>query len=153
MSKLIRNAIQTPDGTILESLSRHDYKDYTDANGKTYMVDGGLAYVRRSAHGDEVDLCLHDDEPHAVQRHIVKWGSYGINGDQPLKYKSVADMDTAHIEAVLAECFPSPVIKECMQHELVLRGRFFKIFGFDMLELAPPDEDWIQMCKDWKSMV
>ena len=121
MSKLIRNAIQTPDGTVLESFSRHDYKDYTDANGKTYMVDGGLDYVRRSAHGDEIDLCLYDDESHEVQRNIVKWGSYGVNGDQPLMFKSVAAMDTAHIEAVLAECFPSPVIKACMIEELTRR--------------------------------
>jgi hypothetical protein len=119
---LIRNAIQTPDGTILESTYRHDYKTHTDANGKTYMVDGGLDYVRRSANGDEVDLCLHDDEPHAVQRHIIKWGSRGINGDQPVTFKSVADMDTDHIDAVLTNCMAAPVIRNCMVKELTDRG-------------------------------
>ena len=67
MISLIRNAIKTPDGTILESTHRHDYKEHTDANGKTYMVDGGLEYVRCSAHGDEVHLSLYDDEPHDIQ--------------------------------------------------------------------------------------
>jgi hypothetical protein len=119
---LIRNAIQTPDGTILESTYRHDYKSYTDANGKEYMVDGGLDYVRRSANGDEIDLRLYDDEPHTAQRHIVKWGTYGINGDQPLKFVSVANMDTAHLEAVLKNVsFIASVIKECMIKELEQR--------------------------------
>ena len=44
MSNIIRNAIQTQDGTVLQSFSGHDYKTHVDANGKTYMVDGGLEY-------------------------------------------------------------------------------------------------------------
>jgi len=117
---LIRNAIQTPDGTVLVSRSRHDYKTHTDANGKTYMVDGGLEYVRRSAHGDEVDLCLYDDAPHIIQASVLKWGTYGINGDQPLKYVTIAEMDTAHIEAVL-KLNVNPVHKACMVEELKRR--------------------------------
>ena len=95
---LIRNAIQTPDGTILESTHRHDYKEYKDANGLTYMVDGGLEYCRRNRQDSEpyIEMSLYDDEPHSVQREVLKWGTYGINGDQPLKWLSVAEMDTAH---------------------------------------------------------
>jgi len=121
MKNLIKNAMQTPDGTILESTHRHDYKTHTDANGKTYMVDGGLEYVRRSAHGDEEDLCLYDDAPHIIQASVLEWGTYGINGDQPLKYVTIAEMDTAHIEAVL-KLNVNPTHKACMQHELLLRG-------------------------------
>lgn len=118
---LIRNAIQTPDGTILESFYRHDYKTHTDANGKTYMVDGGLEYVRRSTHADQIDLNLYDTEPHEIQREILTWGTYGKDGDQPLQYKSIGKMDTAHIKAVL-KLNVNPTHKACMQHELLLRG-------------------------------
>ena len=121
--RLIRNAIQTPDGTILESEYRHDYKEYTDANGKTYMVDGGLDYVRRSANGDEISRCLYDDESHEVQRNTLKWGSYGINGDQPLTFKTIARMDCDHIRNVLDYCKNiDPIIKDCMIEELKYRG-------------------------------
>ena len=120
--RLIRNAIQTPDGTILESEYRHDYKEYTDANGKTYMVDGGLDYVRRSANGDEISRCLYDDESHEVQRNTLKWGSYGINGDQPLKFNTIAEMSSDHIRNVLDYCKSvDPIIKNCMQEELESR--------------------------------
>ena len=117
---LIRNAIQTPDGTILESTHRHDYRSYEDANGKTYMVDGGLDYVRSSVHHDQVSLAVYNDAPHEVQRNILKWGTYGINGDQPLKFVTIAEMDTAHIEAVV-KLNLSPVLKACMIEELQRR--------------------------------
>ena len=122
MSNLIRNAIRTPDGTILESHSRHDYKEYTDANGKTYMIDGGRSYVRCSVHEDQVDMCLYDDEPHSIQREVLTWGTYGINGDQPLQYKRVAEMDTAHIMVLLNTILSiEPVLRACLEEEMKLR--------------------------------
>lgn len=118
---LIRNAIQTPDGTILESTHRHDYKEYTDANGKYYMVDGGLSYLRRSVHKDQKDLSLYDNEPHEVQASVLKWGTYGINGDQPLSHISINDMDTDHIGNVLGMGHISSVHRKCMENELKIR--------------------------------
>lgn len=116
--KLIRNALQTPDGTIIQSHGRHDYVTYTDANGKQYMVDGGLDYLRRSVHEDQVDMSLYDDQPHEVQRDVLSWGTYGINGDQPLQFRTIADMETSHLEAVVELRNVSLVLRECMEVEL-----------------------------------
>ena len=121
MLNLIANAIRTPDGTVLESKSRHDYKEYIDANGKTYMIDGGLDYHRRSANGDEESLCLYDNEPHETQARVLTWGSYGINGDQPIRWITIADMETDHLKAVLEQCTPRGVLKSCMIEELIRR--------------------------------
>jgi hypothetical protein len=121
--KLIRNAIRTPDGTILISRFRHNYKEYQDTiTGKVYLVDGGLSYCRRSDNGDEVDMCLYDDQPHEIQREVLKWGSYGKDGKQPITYIPVSEMDTAHIEAVIDECEPSEVLLNCFRKELEIRG-------------------------------
>lgn len=101
---ILRNSLRCPDGTELISRNRHDYKEHRDANGFTYMVDGGLEYIRRSANGDEVDTSVivkHHTDP-LVREHLV-WGTYGKNGDEPLKYIAMKDMETSHIEAILRE--------------------------------------------------
>lgn len=120
--RLIRNAIQTPDGTVIESSHRHAYVTHLDANGKTYMVDGGLDYLRRNLHDDYIDVSLYDDAPHSIQIEHLTWGSYGKNGDQPLRHIKIKDMETEHIQAVLNECHPSYVLKKCMLEELKSRG-------------------------------
>ena len=89
MSKrIIYNAIRTPDGTVLESRHVYDYKTHTDENGEVYMVDGGLEYLRRSYNdgfpAEELSVYLEDG--HEVVREVATWGSYGKNGDGPLKY-------------------------------------------------------------------
>ena len=101
--KIVANRIRTPDGTILESMHRHDYVTYTDANGKEYMVDGGLDYLRRIVHDDAPaeELSVYSDAPHVVIREVFKWGTRGKDGKQPLKFVVLKDMTTDHIEAIL----------------------------------------------------
>ena len=121
-AKLIRSCLETPDGTILQSRSRHDYRQHLDANGKTYMLDGGLDYVRCSAHGDEIHHCVWDDDPFDKIREALEWGSYGSKGDQPLTYKKLCDMSTDHIEAVLKNVSNIlPQFREAFNLELKLR--------------------------------
>jgi hypothetical protein len=121
---LVRNAIQTPDGTILVSRNRHDYQSHTDANGKKYVVDGGLDYIRASVHEDQISLAVYDTDKFSVIRESVEWGTYGKDGDQPLSYVKLSEMDTAHIEAVLEtqQLFIRPVIRKAMELELEHRG-------------------------------
>ena len=120
---MIRNALCTPDGTILRSRHRHDYVTHKDANGKVYMLDGGLSYVRRSANGDEEMMTVTLAEPHEEIREACDWGTYGINGDQPLSYITLCDMTTDHIEAVLKNVSSiNPAIKTAMQNELEYRN-------------------------------
>ena len=127
MSKLIRNAMVTPDGTWLQSCHRHDYVEYTDANGEVYMVDGGLDYVRRSTNesAPSVDKCVYDDSPHEEQREAAMWGTYGKNGDEPRSCVSIADMDKSHIEAVLeSQPYARKSIRNLMMAELEYRNSY-----------------------------
>lgn len=91
---LLYNAIQTPDGTILESWFRHDYKSHEDANGKTYVVDGGLDYVRRSYDTrDFKNLNIYWEEATFEQiRKYLRRGGRGIYGNEPLSYTSLSWM-------------------------------------------------------------
>jgi hypothetical protein len=102
MNHIVYNAIRTPDGTVLESHHTHDYRIHVDkTNGKEYMIDGGKSYIRSSANGDEMYLTVYDDAPHKEIREVFTWGTYGKNGDEPLQWKKLKDMTTAHILAVL----------------------------------------------------
>jgi len=124
MSNIIRNALQTPDGTIIESRSVHDYQTHVDANGCEYMVDGGLSYIRRSANGDEIDLTVTLDDPHDIVREALTWGTYGPNGDEPLTYVKLCDMETDHIKACIKNV-PGmyPQFRTAMENELKHRGQ------------------------------
>lgn len=113
MAQILSNRMRTPDGTILESKHRHDYVTHLDANGNEYMLDGGLDYVRSSANGDEEFLTICSDDPHEVLRDAVTWDTFGINGDEPLKYVTIADLDPYHLRAIL------DTQKKTMRPELV----------------------------------
>ena len=101
-ARLVKNCLETPDGTILYSRHRHDYAHHIDENGKTYFTDGGLDYVRCSANGDEIHHHVWDDEPFDKVREAVEWGTYGKDGKNPLSWKRLCDLSTEHIESILA---------------------------------------------------
>jgi len=104
--QIVCNMIRTPDGTILESHSRHDYKTHLDKNGHTYMVDGGTYYLRRNIvkEAPHEELSIYADDPHSMLRNVVKWGTYGKEGNKKLQWIKLKDMETDHIEAVLKNC-------------------------------------------------
>ena len=125
MSVILSNRMKTPDGTILESLHRHDYVTHTDANGKEYMLDGGCDYVRCSANGDEEVLTVTSDDSHSLIREVVKWGTYGKESNQPLKYVKVADLNPYHLRAILdtQKKRMRPALCKVMQDEVKYRKR------------------------------
>lgn len=126
---MIRNALRTPDGTILQSRHRHDYVTHKDKNGKEYMVDGGLAYVRCSANGDEEMMVVTLAEPHEEIREACDWGTR-LCGSLSLSWIKLCDMTTDHIEAVLKNV-PSinAGIKIAMENELLYRRQHDKNFS------------------------
>ena len=102
MDKLIRNIIQTPDGTVLESLHRWDYKEHLDANGELYILDGGKDYVRMSVNKEPaVWLGAYFSDKHELVREKFEWTSFGKNGDEPATRNLLKDLTTEHISAII----------------------------------------------------
>lgn len=128
MSNIIRNALQTPDGTVLESHSRHDFKTHVDdITGLIYAVDGGLDYVHRTCNGDEIDLTVTLDDPHEVVREAMTWGTYGKDGDEPFHHITLKDMTLGHICACLETATNMyPQYRIAMKNELEYRHLEFQ---------------------------
>lgn len=73
--QLLANMIRCPDGTILESRGRHDYKEHTQEDGRVYIVDGGLAYSRVGGTDKAFeDLSVYVGDPHELIRERFTWG-------------------------------------------------------------------------------
>lgn len=121
--KLVLNRIRTPDGTILTSRHRHDYVTYTDKNGLEYMVDGGLDYASRHFHKYEPyeELSVYDDAPFEEIRKAFSWGSYGKNGDEPLKWLALCEMTNEHIEAIMEGGFGNEYVRDFFEREMSYR--------------------------------
>lgn len=103
--ELVYNALQTPDGTILESLYRNDYKGHKDSKtGKLYIVDGGLDYLKRSCNGDETDLSVYSDEPHEKVRKYAYRSGYGKNGDEDFQITRICSMNNEYLDKAIEYC-------------------------------------------------
>jgi len=77
---IIYNSVITPDGTILNSRHVHDYITYTDKNGKEYMADGGVSYLRCSNNGDERFFSVDSEDPfEIVRKYLYRWNRYSRN--------------------------------------------------------------------------
>jgi len=123
--EIVYSGLRTPDGTLLESRHVHDYVSHIDeTNGKEYMLDGGLDYVRCSVNGDEELITLTMDDDHEEIRQHFSWGTYGIDADMPLTFIRLNEMRTDHIEACLDTIKSlSPKIKKVFENELDYRKK------------------------------
>lgn len=97
--RLIANIWRTPNGTILQSKHRHDFVMDEDGN----FLDGGIEYSRLggSKSKDWENLCVYSNDPHEKKREAFFWGSKGPNGDKPIEWLLLKDLETSHIEAIL----------------------------------------------------
>lgn len=99
---IVHNAIQTPDGTIIESRYTHDYVEHIDANGYFYSVDGGMDYLRRGyTVPDYKELSLYEDDDFEVIRVTVTRGGRGINGTEPLTFVPLSEMNDNWLQAAI----------------------------------------------------
>jgi hypothetical protein len=99
MRQLVYNAVKCLDcGETIVSYHRHDYKTCDCENGA--MVDGGTAYARYGGRNIEKIDVYTDDDFETVRRYATR-GSRGSNGDQPLSWIAICDMDDDYLEAVL----------------------------------------------------
>lgn len=102
MVKLIQNAFEYDD-VIYNSTHVHEFVQTTDGR---YFTDGGLEYIRRNFIDNAccVDLSLDESNSLSEICERLLWGTYGINGDQPLKWVRIKDMTLSHKLAVLETC-------------------------------------------------
>lgn len=99
--QLIYSALRTPDGTIIPSLHRHDYRTYLDQNGKIYMIDGGTDYLRASCNGDEKFISVYSDEDYEKVRKYAYRTGYGKPGAPDYGSKRVTFFDEMTDEHLL----------------------------------------------------
>lgn len=122
MRNVYASRIQTPDGTILQSFHRHDYKTYIDANQEIYMIDGGTDYFRSFINQEPAkNISVYTDDPHELKRTIPVWGTYGKNGDELYRVISVAEMTVDHMQTLLDLGYVKPEICDCILDEIKYR--------------------------------
>jgi len=116
--EFVYNAIQTPDGTILHSAYRHDYKQYVDKNGETYILDGGQYYQRGSVNKEKAkDISVRMSDDISLIREHYTWGTYGKDGSDTLTPILLKDMSNSHIQAVIKDGYvASPIMKLELQY-------------------------------------
>lgn len=114
---IICNQIQTPDGTILKSLYRHDYNEHVDnISGELYIVDGGNAYLKRSV--NEVpyaEMTVYSDDTFEVIRENSHWGTMTKEG---VVMDVVSNLSNKHVENIIIYLKDLSVRQSCKQDRI-----------------------------------
>lgn len=163
---LLRNSIITPDGTVLNSKSNHDFVQHKDQNGYTYMIDGGCTdFTRITSDGQHTDNSLYSTDSIEKLRKELKWGSYGKDGGKPLHYIKYSEMTTKHIENIIKSQFHNKYVKVLIReleyrnaHNMHLVGYNVKAKGYvhefyfldDMFNARSREQAIYKAFKHWK---
>jgi hypothetical protein len=135
MRQILYNGLRTPDGTIISSSHRHDYQTYRDKNGKEYMIDGGLDYIRCSSNGDEVFLTVYSDDSIILKRKFVRrWNLF--TG----KYVILEDMSNDWLDNLI-EMLVTPVKVAIITDAMILTFIQEKQYRIENEIFIPEDEE------------
>jgi hypothetical protein len=125
---ILYNAIRCPDGTLLVSVYRHDYKQHIQADGRLYSIDGGDAYQRIGAADKEFEnLIVYDTDPFEKIREFFFWtsrlDSEGKLLPTPIRRK-LKDLTDEHILALVeyTESGYPVYINDIFKKEVEYRG-------------------------------
>jgi hypothetical protein len=102
MRQLVYNAVKCLEcNETIISRTRHDYVLCGCPN--LAMADGGLDYMRYGAKDmNKIEpIAVYADDDFEVVRKVAARGSRGPNGDQPLSWIAICDMDDDYLEAVV----------------------------------------------------
>jgi hypothetical protein len=98
---ILQNAIRIIDiDKVLISFTTHDYVEF-----EGYFVDGGHEYQKfghPAGKQDNVEnlIIYHTDDLNTLKKNLL-WGTYGIDGLQPLKFIKLISADTDHLKNIL----------------------------------------------------
>ena len=121
--ELLLSRIQTPDGTFLCSRSLHDLEEHTDKNGHYYGIEGGLAYQKvLYDKKDYRDASIYTTDDFSIIRENILWDTYGVDGDEELKYVKIKDLELDHIENILVIPSLSNVFENILLSEIEFRN-------------------------------
>ena len=81
-----------------EIISRSNH-DYVECSCGSVSVDGGQCYLKRSGKYEETSVTTHSSIEEI--REAFMWGSYGKNGDEPLKLIKLKDLEDSHLLAII----------------------------------------------------
>lgn len=112
--KLIASIFKTPDETILWSRFTHDCVIYEDANGETYLVDGGTSYQRTSVNKEPMkNLSIYDDSPYSIIRVFYLWGTF--QKDSFMKIP-ISQLSNEHLSNIIKDGYENPYIKKELKY-------------------------------------
>ena len=63
------------------------------------------------------------DDPLDIRMKKTLWGTYGLNGDQPLKWVRLIDCSTDHLQAILRQPHISQISHVSSVAEAIIRSR------------------------------
>tara|TARA_R110000851_G_C12795886_1_gene536878 strand:+ start:31 stop:435 length:405 start_codon:yes stop_codon:yes gene_type:complete len=127
--QILVNKIRCPDGTILESRHRHDYREHVQEDGEEYFIDGGLDYVRYGGTCiDKIEvLTSYYGDDHTDIRENFTWGrnfNKEMNRLPKTEFVLLKDITDSHLEALIdyTKDFSVKEINMLFKDELVFRG-------------------------------